>query len=272
MENVAANFPPPLPPVNPLGAPQLDLQGLAGMFHSIAHSLPPSTLARLKTIDVSRAYVTVRAGLIGQKSPRVALGVFSEDFALEAADLVKSAGKLIAEIDPNDGSSLITFSFRVDGVAVPAAADPNGPVVAALQSLQAEIEQLKQERELDRKLAQLGNQGGLEHDLDRLVRLQQVLQGMTPKTADPIEQLSKMGQALQPVMQGFGDLRQSAAKAFAIETKPPEKSFAQELKEVMEVPGAQDVFKQAVSRLFTAKESDAPAVLAENNAFARSAS
>lgn len=254
----------------PAAVPALDLKvcdarPLPRCFASLALELPDEAIAKLRALDTTRAMVAFKPRGGGQ-TQFMPLAMFMADFPAEAAAELGTGGPMLAIVEPNDGRlEKFCFGFVAPGEVKAAQAGASREVA----ELREYIKALAQQQQETMKLIMLaggGNGGGQGNSLDQqlvlLDKLTAVMQRMMPP-APPAQDPAKIAEGMAAMANGMGNAMGAMlnnAKTLTEQAKSlgqaQAPSIAQEIKEVMSIPGAPDLAKQLASGVFNMRSGN----------------
>lgn len=216
---------------------------LPSCFLPMLDQLSEEQRGKLREIDPSVATVRFRPRGGRDTKPEY-LAAFVVDFAEEAAEFAGKGGPMLAIVDPNDGK-LRPFAI---GFVAPEVAPQQGAqdrvLVERLEAMEAKFQQMMQ-------LMLMGQQpqSSMTERIQELAALAQMFKSMNP-AQDPAAYVQAMGGVMGNMTQALiGNMKTMQEAAGALAVKPAEKSIAQEVAEIMKIPGATDMTMRLADRL-----------------------
>lgn len=226
---------------------------LPSCFLPMLDQLSEEQRGKLREIDPSVATVRFRPRGGRDTKPEY-LAAFVYDFAEEAASFVGKGGPMLAIVDPNDGK---LRPFGIGFIAPEVAPQQGGAdraLVERLEAMEAKFQQAMQ-------LMLMGQQPQttMAERIQELAALAQMFKSMNP-AQDPAAYVQAMGGVMGNMTQALiGNLKTMQEAAGALATKPAEKSIAQEVAEIMKIPGASDLTMRLADRVLPAGNGTTPA-------------
>jgi len=229
----------------------------------MALELPDEAVAKLRAIDTTRALVAFKPRGGGQ-TQFMPLALFMADFAAEAAQELGTGGPMLAIVEPNDGRlEKFCFGFVAPGEVKTGQAGASREVT----ELRDMVKLLAQQQQETMKLVLLagggGGQGnGLDQQLALLDKLTTVMQRMMP-APPPAQDPAKIAEGMAAMANGMGNAMGAMlnnAKTLTEQAKtlgaPPAPTFAQEVKEVMSIPGAPELARSLADRVLAPRSGN----------------
>lgn len=222
-------------------------------FDSIAHQLPKAVTAKLKQLDTSTAILSVRVGAETYPDTQLAF-LIAGDFAANCVQMTGLTGMICCTVK---APKFKAFHFAFHVQASSESQNNTDPMQVLAQQISREFQKLetrhqKQIDDLKLEIAISGSGGKSESRADVLAEMKSMFsmfKDMTPATqaqlpapqVDITGQMKGMVDMFRSVAEVQGELRTTAGVI-----AKTEKSFAEEAKEILEIPLLKDVAESAV--------------------------